>query len=264
MKRLMSNGHGSRVLAVIPARGGSKGVPRKNIKPFAGKPLLAWTIEAAQESGVFARIMLTTEDEEIAQLGKRYGAEVPFLRPQELALDATPTAPVVRHTVEWLRDHDAWQPEWVMVLEPTSPCRRPFHLQEAARALSTGRADSLASVSVVPHHYAPDKLLKVHVDGTITGLSGVPIRDMVHRRQDLATHYAFNGLLFACKTDLVLRDPPALWGEQVMAYVVDPKYSIDLDQPQDWAAAEGRFQWLISEEHDVASDSLAEHAGGGR
>ena len=252
------------ILAVIPARGGSRGIPRKNVKPFAGKPLLAWTVEAAQDSGVFARIILSTEDEEIAHIGKRYGAEVPFLRPPELAQDATPTAPVIQHAVEWLKDHEAWQPEVVMVLEPTSPCRRPFHLQEAARLLSTGRADSLASVSAVPHHYVPDKLLTVQADGTLSGLNGVPIQDMIHRRQDLAIYYAFNGLVFACRTDLVLRDPPSLWGQHVQAYVVDSKYSVDLDRPQDWAAAEGRFQWLISEERDAASDALVEQAGGGR
>lgn len=236
------------LLAVIPARGGSKGIPRKNIKGFLGKPLLAWTIESARDSGVYARIILSTEDEEVAQAGKRHGAEVPFLRPSELAQDATPTAPVIRHALEWLQRHDGWSPDAVMVLEPTSPGRRPFHLREAARLLQERDADSVASVSELPHHYAPAKALRLRDDGTIAGIDGTPVRTMIHRRQELPATYAFNGVLFACKRALVLQDPPTLWGEKVLAYVVDRKYSFDLDWPEDWPAAEARFQQLLHEE----------------
>lgn len=235
-------------LAVIPARGGSKSIPRKNIKEFLGKPLLAWTVEVARESGVFERVILSTEDEEIAQIGRAYGAEVPFHRPQELAKDTTLTAPVIQHAVEWLRHHEEWIPDFVMVLEPTSPVRRASHVREAAELLVNSGADSVASVSLVPQHYNPVKVLKLHGDGTITGIQGTHIRDMIHRRQDLPTYYAFNGLLFSCKTDVLSLHPPTLWGERVLGYVVDQKYNLDIDSPEDWVVAEARMRKILEEE----------------
>lgn len=236
------------LLAVIPARGGSKGIPRKNVRDFLGKPLLAWTIETAAKSGVFNRIVLSTEDEEIARIGREYGAEVPFLRPSELAQDTTPTAPVVRHAMEWFRDHEGWVPDFVAVLEPTSPLRRPFHVKEAAEILVSRDADSVASISEVPHHYSPCKALVLGSDNTLAGVGGTHVRDMVHRRQDLPVHYTFNGLWFSCRADLLWRDPPTLWGNRIVGYLVEPKYSVDLDRPEDWVAAEARMHAILDEE----------------
>jgi len=239
------------VLGLIPARGGSKGIPRKNLKPFCGKPLLAWTLEAAQASGVCRRIILSTDDPEIAEVGRAYGAETPFLRPGDLADDRTPTAPVIRHAVEWLKEHEGWMPDAVMVLEPTAPARQPVHLREAARLFQRHDVESVVSVSKAPHHYVPQKLLQLRGDGTVTGIDGTAIRRMVHRRQDLPTYYAFNGLLFACKPQLLFQEPPTLWGKHVMAYVMDRKYSLDLDDPEDWAVAESRFQRLLEAERNT-------------
>ncbi len=236
------------ILGIVPSRGGSKTIPRKNIKEFLGKPLLVWTIEVAKESGVFDRLILSTEDEEIAQTGRVFGAEVPFLRPQELARDATPTAPVVRHAVEWLSIHEGWIPQFVMVLEPTSPGRQAFHIREAATLLQTSGGDSIASISEVPHHYVPIKLLELREDGMINGIDGTPVRNMIHRRQDLPQYYGFDGLIYACKAELVMTEPPTLWGEKVVGYVVDSKYSVDLDRPEDWAVAEAKLREILCEE----------------
>ena len=238
------------IVAVIPARGGSKSIPRKNVRELLGKPLLGWTVEAACQSGVFTRIILSTDDEDAAHLGKSFGAEAPFLRPAELAQDATPTVLVVEHAVEWLRNGEGWVPEFTMVLEPTSPGRRPFHIREAAALLKSSDADSVASVSEVPHHYVPTKVLNLDADGTIEGVQGTHLRDMIHRRQDLPTCYALNGLIFSCKTELILADPPSLWGDKVVAYVVDPRYSLDIDRPEDWAPAETRLMEILKEEED--------------
>jgi CMP-N,N'-diacetyllegionaminic acid synthase len=236
------------ILAVIPARGGSKSIPRKNIKEFLGKPLLAWTVETAKESGVFDRIILSTDLDEIAEIGKSLGVEVPFLRPPELAIDTTLTAPVVKHTVAWLEEHDGWVPKFVMVLEPTSPARRRSHIREAADLLLESGCDSMASVSLVPHHYNPEKMLKIHRNGTIAGFNGTPIHKMIHRRQDLPTYYAFNGLIFACRAEVLSIHPPTLWGEKVLAYVVDQKYNLDIDHPGDWGIAEARMKRILEEE----------------
>lgn len=256
-----------RWIAIIPARSGSKGIARKNVREFLGKPLLAWTIESARASDVLSRVIVSTDDPEIARIGSACGAEAPFLRPPELALDHTPTAPVVRHAIEWIKDHRQQVPDGVMVLEPTSPGRRPFHIHEAAALLEASLAESVASISEVPHHYAPSKALERRSDGTIIGAWGVRVRDMVHRRQELPVHYALNGLIFACKTALVMEDPPTLWGERVMGYRVDPAYAVDIDRPEDWAAAEAALRsLLISDEcatprHPARAVPEASHGG---
>jgi CMP-N-acetylneuraminic acid synthetase len=237
-------------MAVIPARGGSKGIPRKNVREFLGRPLIAWTIEVAQASGIFTRVIVSTEDSEIAEVARACGAEVPFRRPVELASAAALTAPVVRHAVEWLRDQESWVPAYVMVLEPTSPARRAFHVREAAAVIAESGADSLASVSLLPQHYHPQKVLRRHPDGTITGIDGTWIRDMIHRRQDLPEYYGFDSLIFACRTPVLLSDPPTLWGVRVVGYVVEPRYGLDLDRPEDWAPSEVRMREILEEEKE--------------
>src|SRR3989344_5697715 len=104
---------GKKILGIITARGGSKGIAGKNVKPLLGKPLIAYTIEAAKKSGVFDRLILSTDDEEIARVAREYGCEVPFMRPSELAQDTTPHLPVVQHAVEWLREHEKYSPDYL-------------------------------------------------------------------------------------------------------------------------------------------------------
>ncbi len=237
-----------KILGVIPARGGSKGIPRKNVKLFLGKPLLAWTVEAAKASGVLDRIIVSTEDREIAEIGTKCGAEVPFLRPAELAQDETPTVAVIQQLLEQLKTTENYVPEFVMVLEPTSPGRRAFHVREAAALLTSNGADSVASISPVPHHYVPPKVLTLQPDGWITGASGTAVKAMLHRRQELPAYYALNGLIFSCRSGLLFQDPPSLWGDKVAGYTVDPKYGLDLDGPEDWSAAEFQLQQIVNEE----------------
>ncbi len=122
------------VVGVIPARGGSKSIPRKNVRVFLGKPLLAWTIEATRESGVFDRLVLSTDDAAIAETGRRLGAEAPALRPKELAQDTSPTAPAVKHILQVLQQQGGVA-DIVVILEPTSPGRRPFHLREVVELM---------------------------------------------------------------------------------------------------------------------------------
>jgi len=229
-------------LAVIPARGGSKSIPRKNTKEFLGKPLLAWTVVVARESGLFDRVIVSTEDKKIAGIGRAYGAEVPFLRPMELAEDTTLTGPVIQHAIEWLKRHEAWVPDYVMVLEPTSPARKAFHILESADLLVESGAESVASISEIPHHYNPTKILTLRNDRTICGFDGTHIKDMVHRRQDLPLYYAFCGIVFGCKTSVLLQEPVTLWGKRVVGYVVDKRYDLDIDTPEDWVIAEARMR----------------------
>ena len=222
-------------MAVVPARGASKGIPRKNVKPFLGRPLLVWTVEAALESGV-GPVLVSTEDEEIADVARSAGAEV-VERPAELAGDEAPTAPAVRHAVE---SHPS---DFVLVLEPTAPARRASHISEALDLLESSGADSVAAISQVPYHYTAEKQLRFYRDGSIEALDGRAVRELTHRRQDVQATFAFNGLVWGCRSEVLHWD--TLWGERVMGYVVDPRYAIDLDRPEDWAPAEARVKELL-------------------
>ena len=212
-----------------------------------GKPLLAWTMECARESGAFEKIVLSTEDQEIAETGRKYLAEVPFMRPEELATDTASTVAVVRHALEWLSKNQQFKPDFVMVLEPTAPLRQPFHIRDSVNLLMKGGVDSIASVSRVPHHFVPEKTLRIKADGSLEGYDGTPIRKMIHRRQDLPAYYAFNGLVFACRYDLIFENPPTLWGNKVFPLITEEKYSVDLDIPEDWLVAECKMREILQE-----------------
>ncbi len=235
----------TRVLALIPARGGSKGIPGKNIKPFCERPLLAWSIDCALRSKIFSRVMVSTDDPKIADVALAAGASVPFLRPPELALDDTPIAPVLRHAVDWLQEREGETYDCVFILEPTAPARRPEHLVVALERLRTHGGDTVAGVSAVPHHFVPPKLVKLGVKGfDLAGIDGTPIGAMTHRRQSLPKFHALNGLIWGFRTELLWRDPPTIWGERVVGLEVPSQFAIDLDDPWDWEPAEARMRAL--------------------
>lgn len=133
-------------LAIIPARGGSKSIPRKNLRVVAGKPLIVWSIEQALDAKLVDHVLVSTDDLEIAEVARRAGAEVPFLRPAELASDTAPTEPVLLHALDWLDEHGGYRPEGVVLLQPTCPVRRPGTIDDAIQLLIERRADSLVGV----------------------------------------------------------------------------------------------------------------------
>src|SRR5688500_6214722 len=137
------------VLALVPARGGSKGIPGKNIRPLAGRTLLEYVARAAAEAQVVGRVVLTTDDERIAGEGRRLGIEVPFLRPAALAADDTPMLPVIEHAVQWLEQAD-WSPDIIVLLQPTSPLRRGAHVRASVEELRSSGADSVVTVVELP------------------------------------------------------------------------------------------------------------------
>jgi len=138
------------VLGVITARGGSKGIPGKNLKLLGGRPLIAYTIDAARQSGALDRLILSTDDPAIAEVGRSMGCEVPFIRPADLALDQTPHLPVMQHAVEWLAANDGYRPDLVLILQPTSPLRRAEHVREAVSLAQTSGADSVGAWAPCP------------------------------------------------------------------------------------------------------------------
>ncbi|MFZ2555294.1 MAG: acylneuraminate cytidylyltransferase family protein [Minisyncoccia bacterium] len=227
-----------KTLGIITARGGSKGIPRKNIKLLGGKPLIAHTIEAAKESGIFDRVILSTDDAEIAEIGKQYGAEVPFMRPEELAQDKTPTLPVLIHALEWLKTNEGYEPEAVAILQPTSPLRRPEHLKDAHELFVQSGADSVVSMKEVPGHHNPHWQFRVGDDGRIEIFTGESFVDIVKRRQDLPKTHTRNGAIYLFKTGLLFEDPPSFYGRDVRAYVMDERSSVNIDEPADFERAE--------------------------
>ncbi|MBU0596052.1 acylneuraminate cytidylyltransferase family protein, partial [Candidatus Bipolaricaulota bacterium] len=177
------------MIALIPARGGSKGIPGKNLALLHGVPLIDYTIKAARAAETVDRIILSTDDERIAEFCRRRGVEVPWMRPAELAEDGTLIVSVLAHLLEWLKESGV-TPEAMILLQPTSPLRRAEHIDAAVRAFRAKKADTLVSVVEVPHQYTPDSLMRLDDAGLLEFPSkGQPAT----RRQDKATLYARNG-----------------------------------------------------------------------
>ncbi len=220
------------VLAVIPARGGSKGIPRKNLAPIAGKPLLVHSIAHAQASRYVSRIIVSTEDEEIATVAKAAGAEVPFRRPRELAGDEVLDLPVFQHVLERLASDEGYAPEIVLHLRPTTPLRKPAWIDEAIDLLrSDPRADSVRSVSSPSQH--PYRMFRIGNDGYLDPLfkHEHPIPYLL-RRQDLPKMYYYNCVIDVTRRSTIL-GKNSMTGDRMLPYVMMPDDAIDIDGPRD-------------------------------
>lgn len=227
------------VLGVVTARAGSKGIPGKNTRSLAGKPLIAYTIDAARASGVFDRLILSTDDEEAARIAGDLGCEVPFMRPAALCADDTPHLPVMQHAVAWMREHARYEPEWVMILMPTSPLRQSHHIAEAVELARSSGADSVVSVDPMPAHYHPLRALAVDEDGWARLYVGDrAVRERPVRRQGMPEAWVFNGAIYLFKAALLHDANPNLYGDRVAAYRMAPPYGHNIDDPADWAEAE--------------------------
>lgn len=231
----------TKILGVITARGGSKGIPRKNIKELKGQPLIAYTIKTAQESGIFDRIILSTDDAEIADVAKKYGVEVPFMRPAELARDDTPHLPVLQHAISSLKDIEGCYPDAVMLLQPTAPLRQIRHIKEAVDLFLKSGADSVVSVTETPGHFSPYWAVVEESDGWARlFFNGEPVFKRITRRQNFPQKtYHHNGAIYLFKTDLLFSEPePSFYGDKMAVYPMEEKYSINIDSPADWLLAE--------------------------
>ena len=227
-----------RVLAVVPARGGSKGNPRKNLQLLAGKPLVALAVEAARAASLVSRVVCSTDDPEIAEVARAAGAEVPFLRPAALAQDSTEDWPVFKHALDWFDRQEAWQPQLVVNLRPTSPLRTPRHVDEGIRLLVESRVDSVKAVCLARQH--PHKMWLRHPDGRMEPFLKTAFRlargPDVPRAQ-LEDVYWQNGVVDVTRRDLIL-EQGIMIGGRVAGLVTEPEYSIDIDTPLDLALAE--------------------------
>ncbi len=227
------------VLAIVPARGGSKSLPRKNIRHLAGHPLVAYSIAAGLQSGVVSRLIVSTDDEEIAEVARLYGAEIPFLRPRSLAMDDTLDLPVFQHALGLL-DAEGYKPDIVIQLRPTSPLRPPDCIDQAVGIL-LGRQDADSVRAVVPSSQNPYKMWRIKDDGRLTPLLGdgkVEAYNMP--RQKLPSTFWQTGHLDAIRTRTIL-EKRSMSGGLILPLVLDPRYSIDIDTERDWERAE----WIL-------------------
>ncbi len=223
-----------RDLGLIPARGGSKGVPRKNIRMLGGKPLLQYTAETARAARLLDRVVLSTDDEEIAEIGRGCMLEVPFMRPPELAADATPSLLVVKHALEWLANRgDVF--EAVCLLQPTHPFRRAGDIDACITLLGESGADSVVTVLPVPPEHNPHWVFFRGPDGMLHLSTGEST--LIPRRQDLPPAFHREGSVYVTRRDVVLKEG-SLLGSRVIGYPMDPEKSVNIDTLEDWARAE--------------------------
>ena len=226
-------------LALIPARGGSKGIPHKNIRTFAGYPLLAWSIAAAKQSSCVRRIIVSTDDPEIAAVAREYGAETPFLRPSELAQDTTTDLPVFEHTLTWLEEQEGYQPDILVQLRPTSPIRPKGCVDEAARILMA-HPDADCVRGVVPAGQNPHKMWRFAGEGqpmkpllTVEGIA----EPYNAPRQILPPVYWQTGHIDVIRVSTI-KQKKSLTGDVIYPLVIDPRYTVDIDNLSDWAKYE--------------------------
>lgn len=220
------------ILAIIPARGGSKTLPRKNIKKLKGIPLIAHTILSAKNSKYITRTVVSTDDNEIACIAKTYGAEIPFLRPQNLAGDSSPTIDSILNMLDYLEKHEKYYPDYVLLLQCTSPLRNTKHIDESIEKLLSSNFDGIISIcnaEVNPYWtniLNKDKLQYFIKEGK-----------QITRRQDLPEIYRYNGAIFLAKTE-TLKKEKTFEVENLTGYIMDEYSSIDIDTEIDFTIAE--------------------------
>ena len=227
-----------RVLALVPARGGSKGIPRKNLQLLGGQPLVVHAVAAARAARRVSRVLCSTEDAEIADIARAAGAEVPFLRPAELAQDASEDWPVFKHALDWLMRNEAWAPDVVVNLRPTSPMRTPSHVDAAIQLLLDTGADSVKAICLARQH--PHKMWMRQPNGRIEPYLKTPFRAArgpdVPRAQ-LEDVYWQNGVVDVTRREVILGQGVMI-GQRVAGLVTALEDSIDIDTPLDLALAE--------------------------
>ena len=221
------------ILAIITARGGSKGLPGKNIRTLAGKPLIAWSIQAALGSKAVTDTVVSTDDEEIARVSREWGAEVPFMRPSELAGDESPHIPVLLHALDWMKSERNKTYDYVLLLQPTSPMRTAGDLDQAAGQALGQNADALVGVCESFSH--PFLIKKIDEKGCLENFAPVP--EGYLRRQSFPDAYVLNGALYLIRTS-VLREQKTLLPSGVRPFMMPQERSLDIDSLADFEITE--------------------------
>lgn len=223
-----------RILGIIPARGGSKGVSGKNIKLLNGKPLLQYTSEIALESQYLTTVILSSDDTQIITVAKSLGIQVPFLRPEELAQDTTPTIDVISHALQWYENQAVFF-DAVCLLQVTTPFRTVEFLNKAIEKFIASGCDSLISVQKVPHEYNPHWTFEVNTEGNLKIATGE--EKIISRRQELPEAYHRDGSIYIMKTEVLVQQD-SLYGKSISFIESPPGFYVNIDTLADWEKAE--------------------------
>jgi len=211
-------------LGLIPARGGSKGIIKKCITPLINKPLIAYTIEEAKKSRYLSKIIVSTDDEDIASVSKEYGAEIPFKRPKELAQDDTPTLPVIQHALTRLMSQ-GYVPDYIVLLQPTSPLRNVTHIDAAIEKIIQTKADMIVSLCKVTQH--PFWMRRMEGDKVFPFIE---TKNTYNRRQDLPELFRLNGAITVARREIIVEEKKKL---DIRGFVMEEDVSVDVDTPMD-------------------------------
>jgi N-acylneuraminate cytidylyltransferase len=229
-----------KILAIIPARGGSKGVPGKNIKVLGDKPLIAYSVEQAMASNSFNKIIVSTDDEAIATIARQYGAEVPFIRPVELANDTASSISVVQHAVEYFGaigvSFDA-----ICLLQPTSPFREKGFINKAIATFSSNNSDALVSVLQVPHEFNPHWVFEPDSNGLLQIATGE--NEIIKRRQELPKAFFRDGSIYLTKMESIKAG--TFYGERLSFLESNPDLYVNIDTMKDWMEAEQKLPTIL-------------------
>lgn len=225
--------HKNRYLAIIPARKGSKRLLNKNILKLGGKPLVAWTIEAALKSKYINEVMVTTDSDEIAEISKNYGAKVPFIRPNELATDKASSYDVIKHTIDFYRQKNQIF-DYIILLQPTSPLRNYDNINKAIELQIEKNANSITSVCEMNH----SPLWSNTLPNNSSMIGFIEPEIIGKRSQDIETYYRLNGAIYIAKTKTLLKEESFISVSKSFAYKMDKKHSVDIDDEMDFKMAE--------------------------
>lgn len=227
------------ILALIPARSGSKGVPGKNTKLLGGKPLLAYTIEQALETSLFSKVILSTDCDQIAAVGKEWGVDVPFIRPASLATDTASSIGVVQHALDFFREKGETF-DAVCLLQPTTPFRAPHLISECIQKLKTENWDAIVSMLPVPHEFNPHWIFEADAEGALHIATGE--KEIIKRRQDLPNAYFRDGAVYLTRTEWL--EKGSFFGEKLGFVLSDATTFVNIDALSDWDKAEQLIQQL--------------------
>lgn len=237
-----------KVLAIIPAKGDSKRVPRKNLRMMLDKPLVAWAIEAAKNSSRIQRVIVSTPDKEIARVAKEYGAEVPFLEPDDIAAGGGNIEGALLHAVEWLKKNEGYVPDAVILLQTTNPLRRSADLDNAIEQFEKGGADSTITVCEALGNHNPAWMLVQDAERGARMFSGADIRTISSTRsQDLPQCFFRNDVAYVFKTSSLYQTPPNHYGDKVDLYKMNEIFDTDINTPEDWSITEDKLRRLLAD-----------------
>ena len=231
-----------KIVGIISARAGSKRVPNKNIKPLNGKPLIAYTIEAALAATQLDRIIVSTDGEEISNVAMSLGADVPFIRPEELAQDDTPDKPVFRHALNWLKTNANYTADAVVILRPTTPFKTAGLIDEVIEFFKSSGADSARTVTKSEGVYHPYWMYNKDEEGRASSfVDGIDI-SQYYQSQLLPPAYRLNGVVDIIKSDIVSNDSDSLYGDDMRIYEIPEAISIDIDTEMDFEICESLME----------------------